>query len=69
MVPSNLYLMDNFNNRICTINFEGSWLAGINSVDLDYSKTDGTEVTSSCELKFYKYNIEINFEPLKTFFP
>lgn len=69
IVPTNLYLLDNFNNRICTINFEGSWLANIKPVSLDYSKTSDTEVTSSFELKFYKYNIIVNDEEVKKFFP
>lgn len=69
MVPCNLYLLNNFNKRIVTINFENAWLASIKSVDLDYSKTSDTELTTSAELKFYKYNIIIHDEALKQFFP
>lgn len=69
IVPTNLYLLNNFNKRICTINFEGSWLSNIKPVSLDYSKTSDTEVTSSFELKFYKYNIIVNDEEVKKFFP
>jgi hypothetical protein len=67
MVPCNLYLLDNFNNRICTINFDNAWLASIKPVTLDYSKTENTELTTSAELKFYKYNIIVNDESLKQF--
>lgn len=68
MVPCNMYLLDNFNNRVCTINFDGAWLTNINQVTFDYTKTDNTELKSSAELKFYKYNIEINQDALKQFF-
>lgn len=69
MVPCNLYLLNNFNKRIATINFENAWLASIKPVDLDYSKTSETELSTSAELKFYKYNIIIHDEALKQFFP
>jgi hypothetical protein len=69
MVPCNLYLLDNFNNRLVTINFDNAWLASIKPVILDYTKTDNTELSSSCELKFYKYNIIVHDEVLKHFFP
>jgi hypothetical protein len=69
MVPCNLYLLDNFNNRLVTINFDNAWLASIKPVDLDYGKTSETELSSSAELKFYKYNIIIHDEALKQFFP
>lgn len=68
MVPCNLYLLDNFNNRICTINFDNAWLATIKPVDLDYSKTDNTEISTSFELKFYKYNVIVNDIDLQKFF-
>lgn len=68
MVPCNMYLLDNFNNRVCTVNFDNSWLTSIEQLNFDYSKTDNTELTARAELKFYKYNIEIHQEALKKFF-
>lgn len=68
MAPCNLYLLDNFNNRIVTINFDNAWLASIKPVELNYNKTDATEVSTTFELKFYKYNIIIHDDIIKTFF-
>lgn len=68
ILPSNLYLMNNFNKRIATINFEGSWLTRVKPVSLDYSKTSDTEIESSFELKFYKYNLIINDDALVDYF-
>ena len=67
IVPCNLYLLDNFNNRIVTINFDSAWLSTIKPVALDYSKNDNTELTTTAELKFYKYNIQVHDEYLKKF--
>ena len=69
MVPCNLYLMDNFNKRICTINFDNCWLSNISNVNLSYEKTDGTEIECTFELTFYKYNIVINDKALNDFIP
>lgn len=69
LFPSYLYLMDNFNHRLFTIFFEGSWLSSLKSVDLNYQNTSETEVTSSFDLKFYKFHIQINDDMLKNIFP
>ena len=69
MVPANLYLMDNFMNRIATINFEGCFLTDIKNVDLDYSKTESTEIITTFTLSFYKYNIFVNNNELRHFIP
>lgn len=69
MFPSNLYLMDNFNHRLVTIVFQRSWLSNLKSIDLNYSNTSDTQVSSSFELKFFKYDIIINDELLKQIFP
>lgn len=66
--PTSLYLMDNFNHRLFTIYFEKTWLQSVESVDLNYSNTSDTEITSSFKLKFYKYNIIINDDFLETLF-
>lgn len=68
MVPTNLYLMDNFNNRIVTILFQNTWLSSIKSVGLDYKKTSDTEVVASAEFKFSKYSIKLNDEFLNKLF-
>jgi hypothetical protein len=62
-----MYLLDNFNNRVCTVNFDNVWLTSIEQVNFDYTKTDNTELTARAELKFYKYNIIVNDEHLKQF--
>lgn len=67
IVPCKLYLLDNFNRRIVTINFDGAWLSTIKPIALDYQKTDNTELTASFELKFYKYNIQVHDEFIKNF--
>ncbi len=69
IVTCNLYLMDNFMNRKCTFVFEGCWLKKIKHVDLDYSKIEGTDVTSSFNMAYYKYSIINNDRNLKKFFP
>jgi hypothetical protein len=69
VVTTNLYLMDNFMRRKCTFNFEGCWLKHIRNVDLDYSKTDGTDVTCNFSMAYYKYNVFNNDPELKKFFP
>lgn len=68
IVPCNLYLLNNFNQRMCTINFQGAWLTRVKPVSLDYAKTSDTQLESSFELKFYKYNIDMNNDDLKNFF-
>ena len=52
IVTTNLYLMDNFMNRIATFNFEGCFLTDIKNVDLDYSKTESTEIITTFTLSF-----------------
>ena len=69
IVTTNLYLMDNFMNRIATYNFEGCFLTDIKNVDLDYSKTESTEIISTFTLSFYKYNVFVNNNELRHFIP
>jgi hypothetical protein len=69
IVDSTLYLMDNFMKRKCTINFTGCWLKNIKNVELDYSKTEGTEIVTTFTMGFYKYNIFNNDKDTKEFFP
>lgn len=69
LVTTNLYLMDNFMNRMVTFNFEGCFLTDIKNVDLDYSKTDSTEIISTFTLSFYKYNVFVNNKNLRNFIP
>ena len=69
IVTTNLYLMDNFMNRIATFNFEGCFLTDIKNVDLDYSKTESTEIITTFTLSFYKYNIFVNNNELRHFIP
>jgi len=67
IVPTELYLMDNFDNRICTIKFISCWLSNLKNVSLDYEKTNNTEAESEFELNFYKYEVVINNNELKKF--
>ena len=69
IVTTNLYLMDNFMNRIATLNFEGCFLTDIKNVDLDYSKTESTEIITTFTLSFYKYNVFVNNNELRHFIP
>lgn len=69
MVNTNLYLLDNFMNRIATFNFEGCFLTNIKNVDLDYSKTDKTEILTIFTMSFYKYNVFINNKELAKAIP
>jgi hypothetical protein len=69
MVNTNLYLLDNFMNRIATFNFEGCFLTNIKNVDLDYSKTDKTEILTTFTMSFYKYNVFINNKELAKAIP
>ena len=69
IVTTNLYLMDNFMNRIATFNFEGCLLTDIKNVDLDYSKTESTEIITTFTLSFYKYNVFVNNNELRHFIP
>jgi hypothetical protein len=69
IVNTNLYLMDNFMNRIATFNFEGCFLTNIKNIDLDYTKTDKTEIIASFTMSFYKYNVFVNNKDLKGFIP
>jgi hypothetical protein len=66
-VPTQLLLMDNFYNKIVTINFTGSWLTQLNRVTLDYEKTDKTEIMGEFSLKFYKYDIDVQDINLQKF--
>ena len=68
-VDATLYLMDNFMKRKCTINFTGCWLKNIKNVELDYSKTEGTEILTTFTMAFYKYNVFNNDADTKEFFP
>ena len=61
--------MDDFMNRKCTFNFEGCWIKRIKNVDLDYSKTDGTEIAATFTMAYYKFNIFNNSADLKQLFP
>ena len=69
IVNSTLFLMDNFMNRIATFNFEGCFITSLKNVDLDYSKTDSTELTASFTMSFYKYNVVSNSHEIKGFIP
>lgn len=42
MFPCHLYLMDNFNHRIVTIDFSNAWLCKLSTVPLDYTNTSDT---------------------------
>lgn len=61
-IDANLYLMDNFNNRLVTITFTDTWLSNLKQVDLDYAKTSDTEIVTTADFKFYKYNIKVHDE-------
>ena len=65
MFPASLYLLDNFNHRIATLNFSSCWLNRLNTIPLDYTNTDNTEVTTQFELQYFKMDMEINQESLK----
>lgn len=65
MFPSHLYLLDNFNHRIATFHFSNSWLCRVNTVTLDYTVTDNTQIVTQFELKYYKMDIDINNEQLR----
>ena len=69
VVNSTLFLMDNFMNRVATINFEGCWLTSLKNIYLDYSKTDSTELVASFTMAFYKYNVFSNGHDIKDFIP
>lgn len=64
MVPCQLYLMDNFNNLVCSILFQNCWLTEISNIDLNYAKTSGTQIQGSFQLKFSKYSLKFNSEYL-----
>ena len=65
MFPAHLYLMDNFNHVIVTLNFDKAWLCKLNTVALDYTNTDNTQVTTDFELRYYKMDYQISDEYLK----
>lgn len=65
MFPAHLYLLDNFNHRIATLNFSNTWLSRLNTVPLDYTNTDNTQVTTQFELRYFKMDFTINQEYLK----
>jgi hypothetical protein len=67
VVNCNLYLMDNFMNRVATFNFEGCFLTSLKNVELDYSKVEGTEVLATFTMSYYKYNFVCNDPTLKQF--
>lgn len=66
MFPAHLYLMDNFNHRIVTIDFSNAWLCKLSTVPLDYTNTTDTQVTTDFELKYYKMDYTINDQYLKS---
>lgn len=68
MVPCNLHLLDNFNNRVLHILFQNCWLTNVSTIDLNYSKTAGTEIQGTFELKFSKYSIHFDSPVLKDLF-
>jgi hypothetical protein len=67
VVNCNLYLMDNFMNRVATFNFEGCFITSLKNVELDYSKIEGTEVMATFTMSYYKYNFVCNDQTLKEF--
>ena len=69
VVNSSLFLMDNFMNRVATFHFEGCWLNSLKNIDLDYSKTDSTELVASFTMSFYKYDIFANDQNIKGMIP
>jgi len=69
IVNCNLYLMDNFMNRIGTFNFEGCFLTNLKNVELNYAKTSETEQLVTFTMSFYKYNFYSNSAELKKLIP
>ncbi len=67
VVNCNLYLLDNFMNRQATFNFEGCFLTSLKNVELDYSKTENTEILVTFTMSYYKYNLVCNDLKLKEF--
>ena len=68
MVNCNLYLMDNFNNKVCKILFQNCWLTEVSTIPLSYRKTSGTQIQGSFQLKFSKYSLKFYSEQLKKMF-
>lgn len=64
IVPCYLYLLDNYNNRVCSIYFQDCWLAQISNIDLSYAKTSGTQIQGSFQLKFAKYSLKFQSQYL-----
>lgn len=60
--------MDNFMKRRVTFKFEGCWLKNIKNVELDYSKTSGTEMGCTFTMSYYKYSCYNNSSEIKEFF-
>ena len=69
IVNCTLYMMDNFMKRKCTFNFEGCWLKAVKNVELDYAKTEGTEIMATFTMAYYKYNVFNNDLENRKFFP
>lgn len=67
VVNCNLFLLDNFMNRIATFNFEGCFLTSLKNVELDYSKIEGTELMATFTMSYYKYNLICNDEKVRNF--
>ena len=65
MFPAHLYLLDNFNHRIATLDFQNTWLCRLNTIALDYTNTDNTQVTTQFELRYSKMDFNINQSGLK----
>jgi hypothetical protein len=61
--------MDNFMNRLMTINFDGCFLTNIKNIDLDYSKVDNTEINCTFTMSYYQYKIFVNNKDLRKFIP
>lgn len=68
MVPSYLYLLDNFNNKVLYILFQNCWLTSVSNIDLSYAKTSGTQIQGSFQLKFSKYSIHFESQYMKKLF-
>lgn len=69
IVDCNLYLMDNFMNRIGTFNFEGCFITNIKNVELNYAKTADTESLITFTMSFYKINFYSNSKEVNNLLP
>lgn len=69
IVDCNLYLMDNFMNRIGTFNFEGCFITNIKNVELNYAKVADTEQLITFTMSFYKINFYSNSVEVNNLLP